>query len=209
MSDPLELRPVLTPAGRPYATHQVFSRAFTAQQCERIAALASDLDVAVGDVLGEDGDRTDDRFRRSRLSWLPFEDGTAWIYERLAVIAQRANQSWDFELTGFTEDLQVTRYDEPGAFYTWHQDGLDGEVAGRKLSMVLQLSDPRSYQGADLELLEVPEDYGTDEAAQWRRSARARGTVVAFPAFEYHRVTPLRSGTRLSLVCWVGGPPFR
>ena len=32
---------------------------------------------------------------------------------------------------------------------------------------------------------------------------------VVFPAFEHHRVTPMISGTRNSLVCWVGGPPFR
>ncbi|MDZ7732078.1 MAG: 2OG-Fe(II) oxygenase [Acidimicrobiia bacterium] len=117
--------------------------------------------------------------------------------------------AYDFELTGFTEDLQFTSYDETGAFYTWHQDGLDGEVAGRKLSIVIQLSASTDYEGSDLELLDVVEDYPAEDLAAWRRRVRRRGTAVLFPAFEYHRVTPLVRGTRHSLVCWIGGPPFR
>jgi PKHD-type hydroxylase len=120
-----------------------------------------------------------------------------------------SHQTYGFDLAGFTEDLQFTTYDRPGSFYTWHQDGLDGAVAGRKLSLVVQLSDPASYEGSDLELLDVAEDYSDDDRAAWRTRARRRGTVIAFPAFEYHRVTPLISGTRHSLVCWIGGPPFR
>jgi PKHD-type hydroxylase len=38
---------------------------------------------------------------------------------------------------------------------------------------------------------------------------RARGTLVAFPSYLLHRVTPITSGTRKSLVAWVSGPVFR
>jgi PKHD-type hydroxylase len=73
----------------------------------------------------------------------------------------------------------------------------------------VQLSDPATYEGSDLQLLEVVEDYDDADGGAWRSRVRRRGTVIAFPAFEYHRVTPLESGVRHSLVCWVGGPPFR
>ena len=74
---------------------------------------------------------------------------------------------------------------------------------------MVQLSDPDDYDGADLELFQVVEDYSEDELAEHRAASRACGAVVVLPAFEYHRVTPLRSGVRRSLVSWVSGPPFR
>ncbi len=209
MPEPLEVRPLLAVDAPAYRTHQVVPRVFSPAQCRRIIELADGLAVDSGDLVGADGATDVEQFRRSRLSWLPFDERSAWVYEKLAEVAERTNQMWRFDLTGFTEDLQVTRYDEPGAFYTWHQDGLDGEVAGRKLSMVVQLTDPTTYEGAELELLEVVEDYGDEQAAAWRTATRRQGAVVAFPAFEYHRVTPLVRGERRSLVCWVGGPPFR
>ena len=41
------------------------------------------------------------------------------------------------------------------------------------------------------------------------RAHKARGTLVAFPSYVMHRVTPVTSGTRKSLVAWVAGPKFR
>ena len=35
------------------------------------------------------------------------------------------------------------------------------------------------------------------------------GTVIAFPSYVLHRVTPIESGTRKALVIWVAGPEFR
>jgi predicted 2-oxoglutarate/Fe(II)-dependent dioxygenase YbiX len=37
----------------------------------------------------------------------------------------------------------------------------------------------------------------------------ARGTVIAFPSYVLHRVTPIESGVRKALVVWVAGPEFR
>lgn len=79
----------------------------------------------------------------------------------------------------------------------------------RKVSVVVQLDDHDAYQGADLEFLEVATDYDSEELARYREESRVRGTAVTFCSFEYHRVTPLRSGVRRSLVGWVGGPPLR
>jgi PKHD-type hydroxylase len=201
---------MLVPTGNGrYHSHVVVRRAFTAGECRTIVDLGrrlSDADAALADGAG---DAADPGLRQARVAWVGADEDTEWIFERLATYAARANQTYGFDLAGFTEDLQFTTYDRPGSFYTWHQDGLDGAVADRKLSLVVQLSDPASYEGSDLELLDVAEDYSDDDRAAWRTRARRRGTVIAFPAFEYHRVTPLISGTRHSLVCWIGGPPFR
>lgn len=194
---------------RPYHCAQIYPAAFSARQCERIIADAEGLaanDAFVGDGLGDP--EHDDAIRRSRVSWLPAEDPFVWVYDKLAGLVRRANRHYDFDLIGFTEDLQFTEYDSPGAFFTWHQDGLDGDLAARKLSLVVQLSDPVDYEGGDLEFFALDGD-GAELDVERRAALRRRGSVIVFPAFEYHRVTAVVSGTRRSLVCWVGGPPFR
>ena len=194
---------------KPYECPLVYPAVFSTQQCERVlehaAGLATD-DAHVGDGLAEV--HHDDGIRRARFAWIPADDWSGWIYDKLGTIAGRANRSYGFDLIGFTEDLQFTEYGDAGAFYTWHQDGLDGDLAVRKLSMVVQLSDPDDYDGGDLEFFALDGDESAI-AAERRALMRRRGTVVVFPAFEYHRVAPLLSGTRRSLVCWIGGPPFR
>ena len=124
-------------------------------------------------------------------------------------MAERANRRYGFSIDGLAEDLQFTIYDRPGAFYTWHQDGLDAEVSHRKLSIVVQLTEPSRYSGADLEFLEVDADYDDVQRDEFHSRCRRQGTAVVFPSFEFHRVTPLVAGVRHSLVCWVAGPPFR
>jgi PKHD-type hydroxylase len=198
-------------AARPYHPFLVRQRVFTPAQCRRIVELGTSLptdraelhdDVRSGDV---------DRgvIRRSATAWIPPDEGSEWIYHRLAAVADRANQSYGFDLTGFEEDLQFTTYDRRGAHYTWHQDGLDGSVGHRKLSIVVQLSDPGDYDGAALEFLEVAEDYDRDQRRAFLERSSRQGAAIVFPSFEFHRVLPLRRGLRRSLVAWVGGPPFR
>ena len=38
---------------------------------------------------------------------------------------------------------------------------------------------------------------------------RPQGSVIVFPSFVWHRVTPVTKGTRYSLVLWTCGQPFR
>ena len=187
---------------RPYECALVFPAVFSDRQCDRILAQAAELttdDAHVGDGLAET--TQDEAIRRSRIAWIPADDAHTWIYDKLAAVVARANRRYEFDLIGFTEDLQFTEYSGEGAFYTWHQDGLDGDLAARKLSMVVQLSDPADYTGGALEFFAMD---GSEPATM-----RARGSVVVFPSFEFHRVAPLTSGVRRSLVCWVGGPAFR
>jgi len=209
--EPLSARPLLpTPVPPPYQPYEIHPRAFTERQCRRIVELG---DALVADDAGLEGDGgeeiSDTSIRRSRTAWITPDDDTSWIYDKLAVIAERANRRYGFDLTGFAEDLQFTLYDEPGAFYSWHQDGLDGGVADRKLSIVVQLTSPDDYAGGEIQFFEVVDDYDDDQLDGFTHLAGQLGTAVVFPSFEYHRVLPMRTGVRRSLVAWVSGPPFR
>lgn len=231
MVEQLATRPQLArrPAP-PYQPVQIHPKVFTAGQCDRIVQLGLSLPCDAAGLEGDGGESTNDStLRDSRTSWIPPDPENEWIFRKLATVAERANRQYRFDLTGFDEDLQFTVYDRPGAFYTWHQDGLDGTVANRKLSLVVQLSDPGDYTGGQLELFATRGEPGPAELAAAETvevdlgdpsgygssgmdgadPAHARGSVLVFPSFEFHRVTPLRSGVRHSLVCWVSGPPFR
>ncbi len=85
--------------------------------------------------------------------------------------------------------------------YGWHMDvGPDGDTATRKISVTVQLSDPDTYEGGNLELM--PGDVAI--------MRRVQGGAVLFPSFLLHRVTPMEKGTRYSLVAWfVGTRPLQ
>jgi PKHD-type hydroxylase len=203
-----DLRPLLlSEVDVDYEPARIVARVFTTAQCRRIVELGLGLGAASAEVGARDREVAEvAETRRSKTAWIPYGEETSWIYDRLARVAVDVNARYGFDLTGFTEDIQFTVYDEPGAFYDWHQDGLAGAVAVRKLSIVVQLSDPAGYEGADLEIFPI----GLDALdPSWPTRARRQGGAIVFPAFEHHRVTPLVRGARHSLVCWVGGPPFR
>lgn len=143
-----------------------------------------------------------ENIRRSKVSWLDKTQDTAWVYERLAHAAASLNaQFFRFELTGFGEPLQLTNYDQSDhGMYGWHQDYGIKEGPSRKLSLVLQLSDPAQYEGGALQVLTS----GEPATVQKRR-----GLIAAFPSYQLHQVTPVTQGSRQSLVAWISGPAFR
>lgn len=83
-------------------------------------------------------------------------------------------------------EAQVVRYG-PGGEYAWHTDG-----PNRRITMIVQLSDPSWYEGGDVEIEEF-------EALL----PRGRGGVTTFPAQVRHRTQPITKGERYVLVGWV------
>lgn len=208
--EPVWDRPILrAPDAPPYSPFRIVPGFLTERQCDRALELGRSAEPEPAEVERDDGSDLDEAIRRSRTSWIAPGPRSDWLYRKIAGLAQRANRQYGFDLTGFVEDLQFTVYEAPGGFYTWHQDGLDGALADRKLTIVVQLSDPADYQGGELQFFEVVDAYDRDELVEFTAQTSMRGTAVVFPAFEQHRVLPVTDGTRCSLVAWVAGPPFR
>ena len=99
--------------------------------------------------------------------------------------------------------MQLTNYDsEEQGMYGWHVDmGGHTDRPCRKLSIVLQLSDPVEYEGGVLEL--------QPSGANIVRMRKQRGLIIAFPSWTLHQVTPVTQGSRQSLVAWITGPAFK
>lgn len=153
------------------------------------------------EVGGINGGGADDQVRRSELNWLHKDSDCAWVFERLSHVATSLNADYfGFDLIGFGEALQLTNYKESNqGTYKWHQDFGSAGIS-RKLSLVLQLSDPKDYQGGELQLLTRKEPIIIQ---------KKRGLITAFPAWTLHQVTPVIKGTRQTLVTWISGPAFK
>lgn len=141
-----------------------------------------------------------DALRKSSVMFVENNQENEWIYNKLAGLAIKCNnERYWFDLLGFHEGLQLTRYSK-GDFFEWHLDFGVGETSSRKLSMTIQLSNPDDYEGGDLQFMINQKIVN---------APREKGTIIIFPSFIIHRVTPITKGIRQSIVGWVSGPPYR
>lgn len=192
---------VLTPYSGPVQPFVWWEDAFTEQELNWLQQQAKNADKR-GNV-GESPDKQIlDKIRRSDVAWLAKNNETAWVFKKLGHVVSTLNRMYyRFDLTGIGEDLQLTNYNasEQG-MYGWHQDYGGNNSPSRKLSLVLQLTDPSEYEGGNLQVM--TEVNPTNVPKQ-------RGLIVVFPSYTVHQVTPVTQGSRQSLVSWIIGPVFR
>jgi len=174
-----------------------FKGAFTPEECGKIIEIGN---ARIIDKSRIRGNEVANDIRDSKNSWIMPSDDSQWIFRRVTdVIVDLNSKFFKFDLYGFIEGFQFTRYDAPGGKYDQHIDrGLNTWT--RKLSFTLQLSDPKDYVGGDLELY-----YGKEPIIP----TKEQGFVTVFPSYVMHRVTPVTKGTRYSLVAWITGPSFK
>jgi PKHD-type hydroxylase len=185
----------------PTVTFVPWANAFTPEEMDRIEQVGDALPLTQAGLMTDLEAQARDRVRVTRTAWMDGVEQNKWLYDRIQQIAMTINaMAYRFALTGFSERIQYSVYHgAEGGHYDWHVD--QGPlVTRRKLSLTVQLTDPWQYQGGDLQFLagSLPET-----------APRERGMVVAFPSYGVHRVAPVTSGTRKSLVIWITGPEFR
>jgi hypothetical protein len=169
------------------------------------------------------GDYLNTQIRNSKNAWIPTNH---WVGGFLWHYVQRANrENFLYDISNIDgENMQYTLYG-PDEFYDWHldeglselykpqacggrgdpdtvQDFLNASVEQvRKLSVIVQLSDPDEYEGGNVEII--------DESGNPYIVPRTRGTVVVFDSRSKHKVHPITKGLRKSLVAWVIGPRWK
>jgi PKHD-type hydroxylase len=190
---------LLTPHAQRLEPFVWWEGAFTEQELNWLQQKAKEADLA-GSVGGAGNEGVNSNLRRSQVSWLDNNSNTKWVFEKLAHVVSSLNaQYYNFDICGFGEPLQLTNYDHSeNGMYGWHQDY--GGTISRKLSMVIQLTDPSEYEGGNLQVF---------TSKQPTNIRKQRGLIAVFPSFVVHQVTPVTQGTRQSLVAWVSGPSFK
>tara|TARA_R100000008_G_scaffold86724_1_gene81140 strand:- start:5468 stop:6085 length:618 start_codon:yes stop_codon:yes gene_type:complete len=172
-----------------------FQEAFSSDECKNIISLAQEYEKQGGTTFAGDGNE----YRKSTIRWIPPNESTSWIYERIRDLSIEANETYKLDICGFTEHLQFTEYEGKGAKYGYHVD-IGPWNYHRKLSVVLQLSNPKDYTGGDLVI---------NPGGELLYPDKTQGTVIFFPSILQHEVTPLESGNRYSIVSWISGPPWK
>jgi PKHD-type hydroxylase len=191
--------PGISPHALPYVA---LPNAFTPGELDDIERIGDRLAVGKATITGIPQTNQYDAVRITETAWLDLADETGWLYAKMGDIVRAFNERFfHFELTGFSQPFQYTVYRAPdGSHYDWHADHGDETTSPRKLSLSVQLTDPARYEGCGLQT-----HVGKDIAP----APRERGTVIAFPSYVLHRVTPITAGVRKALVAWATGPMFR
>jgi PKHD-type hydroxylase len=166
-------------------------------EIEKIIEISNKYYTQDGNVSGT----VDYNYRKSKITWLPQNEETQFIYDKIIHLMKDTNSKmWNFNITNLVDDLQLAEYSEgdiPG-HYDWHMDFGVGSST-RKISLSIQLSDENSYEGGDLEFM---------IHRSIIKAPREKGTCVFFPSYLTHRVTNITKGSRRSLVIWFHGPTF-
>ena len=153
--------------------------------------------------------------RNSDIVWM----SDRWIYNEIHPYIHEANRQagWNFNWD-YSESCQFTKY-KKGQYYGWHCDSWEkpydipqntnshGKI--RKLSVTVTLSDPKDYKGGELEFDFRNMDPDKKSNVHKCKEILPKGSLVVFPSFVWHRICPVKSGERNSLVIWNLGYPFQ
>lgn len=183
-----------------------FKNAFSVSECNQILELGLQIPAKEASM-GVDGSAKSSEHRRSQIRFIQKEDARfTFLFDKMWKLALQANDEWfNFHVTKITY-IQLAEYDESyQGVYNRHNDVFwmnNDPHYHRKITAVVQLSDPSTYEGGNLELFGLTEYPNAEDV-------RTQGTAFFFPSFLEHQATMVAKGTRYSLACWFDGPKWR
>jgi PKHD-type hydroxylase len=181
---------------------EVWTAAFSPEACQAIIARGQ-LYAPQQSTIGFEGStRADPSYRTSVVRWLDVHAEQQIVEPVMRLVHSSNRTNFGIEIDRPFE-LQFTEYHGTAqGKYDWHQDvWLESDRSfDRKLSVVVQLSDPGEYEGGAFEFFGI----ASPEAA-----FAPQGSMLIFPSWLQHRVKPVTKGLRRSLVSWVEGPKWR
>ena len=138
------------------------------------------------------------------------------LSKKLDIAIRVANkQYFNYDINSI-DTIRFLKYGD-GSNYTWHTDIGAKETSLRKLTAIIQLSDENEYDGGVLEFgitnstdcQCTDKQHCTEECSGGLLKAnKSQGTLIIFPSFLSHRVTPITNGFRYSIVTWMEGDTF-
>ncbi len=181
---------------------EVWNAALSKAECDAIAKRAARYPHNEATVGFQETQRSDLAYRTSSIRWLDVAREKDIVARVMHFVHQSNRNNFGIDIVA-PFDLQFTEYRASNkGHYDWHQDvWLESHRPyDRKLSVVVQLSDPEDYSGGSFEF------FGMQAPGE---QFAPRGSLLIFPSFLQHRVNPVQDGTRQSLVTWVEGPRWR
>ena len=195
-----------------------FKSALSNDFCDKIINIGLKRKKKLGTIGGLDSTKKKNKkiIIKKRFSNVAFFDDPEIddVINSYLIIANK-NSGWNFNVTK-KESNQFTIYGKK-QFYHWHMDhhpDINNDPSSpfyntiRKISMTIQLSDSKDYKGGNLEFC-FPNSNPEKKEITKATEILPRGTIMFFPSFVWHRVTPVKKGTRYSLVTWFSGETFK
>lgn len=195
-----------------------WENAFSNEEIDKICKQMADLPLSEGQISSKPNEAESSNFtptptmndnvRRSKVSFHTPSENTQWIFDRLNSVIELINNRWyNFDINGYDQFQYSEYHSTNNGCYGWHSDLFLGPLPNnsyaetRKLSLTLLLSDPDTdFEGGELQ-------FGHETTAE---SAKIKkGTLILFPSFELHQVTPVTKGVRKSIVVWILGPKWK
>ena len=158
---------------------------FLEEEVEQIIELGDALVLSEGKIKD---DKVNHSIRNSKIAWLHPGKDTWWLFDR-AIMVFKSGLPFST-----LQSMQYTVYYDKG-HYDFHRDiGTGDEIMKARVNVgILQLSSPIEYKGGVLQI--KYEDQVIDVM-------KTRGMVTTFPIELLHRVTPVTSGVRKTLIMW-------
>ncbi len=190
------------------------------KQLNIIEKIISDCELELHDaILLDDEDSSEKKedlsVRSCKTGFLPVNDELTELFGKLIQDYNLNFSGWRFDIE-FIEAIQLGHYHK-GDFYDWHIDSFQNpsfqtqheyhpnKPYNRKISVTVFLNDPEEYEGGEFDL----ETRGPNSNERYDTFKMPKGSVIVFPSYMWHRVRPVTSGVRKSLVLWIQGPPFK
>lgn len=184
-----------------------YTNGFTPEECDKILELGLQL-PAKDALLGVSGNFQDNSTRRSKIRFIEKQSHTQFdfVFKQLWNLALEANDNFfDFHISKLNY-IQLAEYDS--SYHGEYKPHIDvfwmnkDPKYHRKLTCVVQLTDPSEYEGGDFEV------YKTEQALP-KEIIRQKGAVIFIPSFIEHAALPVTRGRRYSLAAWFDGPKWK
>ena len=175
----------------------MWEEALSEEEVEKILNDAREAETQSASTF-RSGKGEEDSHRKTQIRWLQ-DERYKTLTQQMMWYIQEANKHFNVDVS-YLPPLQFTEYKDIGYHYDMHhdinwdrQDGMH-----RKISIVVQLSDPEDYEGGEL-------TFSTTQNPDPLALAK-KGTIICFLSYYEHGVAPISKGDRTSLVGWAEGP---
>jgi PKHD-type hydroxylase len=187
-------------------SHVWWNDAFSEEELDLLEHYCFQQELEKSTTVGET-----ENYRLSNIKFIDKNTDSTWIFDKFNSVVDGLNdQYYNFNLYGYKTFQYTTYKAEAFGKYDWHMDTtLDHLLpenmkveSTRKLTLVMVLNKPEiDFTGGEFQL-------NLGREAESTTLDMPRGKIYAFPSFLIHRVKPVLTGVRKSIVIWVEGPKF-
>jgi PKHD-type hydroxylase len=177
-------------------TYTIEPNFLSKEECNEILNFSlKELKLVPSEVVGPYlNGNVDTNIRKSNQVFYPYYEKFPFLLEKMSKLLNQHIFVKGFDLDFSKSEFQFTEY-HPGGHFEWHKDVVKNKITNydRYCSLVIQLND--EYDGGNLQI--------KDNKTETLTIEKGAGNLILFLSNIEHRVTPVKSGIRYTLVNWV------